>query len=204
MAGLLYWLLDTGVRILPQRDWEQREDRIYRSLYGSSIQIDVAGLLLPCLAGETLASVLEHPELEESKRTRAIEWAIGALAELHRLGFTHADAMAENVMVDSDAGIARWFDFETIHQPSRPAAWQRADDLRAVLVSCLVRTAPDKHAATLEFILDVYDDDEVTGILASSFTSVWQRPLAFHLSQGSLTFQSFREAARVITARIGE
>ena len=68
-----------------------------------------------CLAcaGETLATLLEDPELEESVRKRAIELAVVALAEFHHLGFTHGDAMAENVMVDLEAGVAHWFDFET-------------------------------------------------------------------------------------------
>ncbi len=120
-APLLVWLgdplvriLDAGVRVLPQRAWEERERSIYRSVYDVSIRIDVDGtLVLPCLAGETLATLLEDPALEEPVRKRAIESAVVALAEFHRLGFTHGDAMAENVMVDLNAGVARWFDFET-------------------------------------------------------------------------------------------
>ena len=49
-------ILDTGVRVLPQRDWEKRECHAYRSLTGTSIRIDPDGtLVLPCLAGRTLA-----------------------------------------------------------------------------------------------------------------------------------------------------
>ena len=160
MGGPLVRILDTGVRVLPQRDWEERERRIYRSLRGTSIRIDADGtLVLPCLAGETLATLLEDPELEESVRKRAIERAVVALAEFHRLGFTHGDAMAENVLVDLEAGVAHWFDFETIHDSSRPMAWRRADDVRALLVTCLVRTVPEKLAETLQLILDVYADE---------------------------------------------
>src|SRR5688572_16335311 len=55
IGGPLVRLLDTGVRVLPQRDWEEREHRVYRSLYGTSTRIDAGGMLvLPCLAGETL------------------------------------------------------------------------------------------------------------------------------------------------------
>ena len=46
-APLLVWLgvplvkiLDTGVRVLPQRDWEDRERSVYRSVHGASIRID--------------------------------------------------------------------------------------------------------------------------------------------------------------------
>jgi hypothetical protein len=207
MGGPLVRLLDTGVRVLPQRDWEERERLIYRSLYGTSIRIDDGMLVLPCLAGETLAALLEDPELGEPVRKRAVERAVVALAEFHRLGFTHGDAMAENVMVDLEAGAARWFDFETIHESSRPTAWRRADDVRALLVSCLLRTVLEKRAETLHLVLDVYEDlsgEGVTRLLATSFTSVFRRPLIFHLAQAGLSFQCFRDIARMMRERLGE
>jgi hypothetical protein len=235
MSGPLMRLLDTGVRVLPQRDWEERECQIYRSLYRRSIQVEVDGtLVLPCLAGETLATLLEDPTLEDSVRRKVIERAVVALGEFHRLGFTHGDAMAENVMVDiaprrcssldcarydaelvegsgrpehsskGEAGAARWFDFETIHESSRSMAWRRADDVRALLVTCLVRTVPAKLAETLHLILDVYMDEGVTCLLAASFTPVLQRPLTFHLAQAGLSFQCFQEIARLLRERLGE
>src|ERR687894_1002987 len=71
MGGPLVRLLHTGVRVLPQRDWEERERRVYRSLRGTSIRIDAGGVLgLPRLAGATLASLLEDPGLEEPVRKR--------------------------------------------------------------------------------------------------------------------------------------
>jgi hypothetical protein len=198
-------ILDTGVRVLPQRDWEERERRLYRSLLGSSIRIDTGGtLVLPCLAGDTLATLLEATELDEADRKKAIEYAVVALAEFHRLGFTHGDAMAENVMVDLETGVAHWFDFETIHDASRPLAWRRADDLRALLATCLVRTTPEARAQTLEFILDVYADKEATRLVAASFSSVFRRPLTFHLGQAALSYRSFREIARLLRVRVGE
>lgn len=203
LGGPLVKILGTGVRVLPQRDWEERERRVYRTLYGTSIRIEDDGtLVLPCLAGETLASLLEDPELDVSVRNRAIERAVVALAEFHRLGFTHGDAMAENVLVE--AGVARWFDFETIHESSRPMAWRRADDVRALLVTCLVRTAPERLAETLQLILDTYADEGVTRLLASNFSSVLRRPLTFHLAQAGLSLQSYRETARLLSARLGD
>jgi glycosyltransferase involved in cell wall biosynthesis len=203
MGGLLVRILDTGVRVLPQRDWEERERRVYRSLYSTSIRIDVDGMLvLPCLAGETLAILLEDPELEESVRKTAIERAVVALAEFHRLGFTHGDAMAENVLVDLDAGVAHWFDFETTHDPSRPMAWRRADDVRALLVTCLVRTTAERRAEILGLILDVYADEGVTRLLAARFASVWRRPLTLHLAQAALSLQCYREIAGLLRERL--
>jgi serine/threonine protein kinase len=199
MGGPLVWLLNTGVRVLPQRDWEERERLIYQSLHGRSIRVEADGVLvLPLLAGCTLASLLEEPGLEESIRRSAIERAVVALAEFHRLGFTHGDAMAENVLVDLEARVAHWFDFETVHDSSRSMIWRRADDVRALLATCLVRTVPDKRAETLAFILDLYADLDVTRVLATSFTSVWRRSLAFHLAQAGLSFQCFREIGRLL------
>ena len=208
-APLLIWLggaltrsLDTGVRILPQREWEERERLLYRSLHGASIRIDRAGtLVLPCLAGETLATVLEDPQVDEPGRRRACELATTALVELHRRGFTHGDAMAENVLVDLEAGIAHWFDFETIHDPNRPLAWRRADDVHALLVTCLVRTIPGKRAGTLRIILDTYADEAVAPLLAASFATVFRRPLTFHLAQAGLSLECFREIARLLRSR---
>jgi len=208
-APLLIWLgdplvrvLDAGVRVLPQHDWEERERTIYRRVYDASIQIDADGrLVLPYVKGRTLAALLEDPTLDHSARTAAIERATVALADFHRLGFTHADAMAENVMVD--AGVARWFDFETIHDSSRPLTWRCADDVRALLTTCLLRTATENRAGTLQYILDVYADEDITRALSTSFTPVFRRSLTFHLAQAPLSYQSFRETARLLSARVG-
>lgn len=207
-AGLMK-LLDTGVRVLPRREWEDRERLIYRSLYGASadsIRRDEDGtLILPWLAGETLASLLEDPAIAEPARNQMIERAVAALADFHRLGWTHGDAMAGNVMIDVDAGVARWFDFETIHESAGsrhpdpgPAPWQRADDLRALLATCLIRTTPARRAETLLVILDAYSDEEVIPLVAASFNSILERPLTFHLAQAPLSIASYREIARLL------
>lgn len=211
-APLLVWLggplvrvLDTGVRVLSQREWEERERRLYRGLRGTSIGIDAGGtLVLPCLPGATLAALLEDPALDEPARERAIGLAAATLAAFHRRGFTHGDAMAENVMVDLEAGAAHWFDFETLHDPGRPLAWRRADDVRALLATSLLRTGPGKLAETLTLILDVYADEEAARLLAASFASIVRRPLTFHLGQAALSLHDYREIARLLRARIGE
>jgi len=202
LGGPLVRILDAGIRVLPQREWEERERTVYRSVYGASIRIDAdRTMVLPYLKGRTLATLLEDPTLGEPPRKEAIERATVALAEFHRLGFTHADAMAENVMVD--AGVARWFDFETIHDSSRPLTWRCADDVRALLTTCLLRTATENRAGTLQYILDVYADEDITRALSTSFTPVFRRSLTFHLAQAPLSYQSFRETARLLSARVG-
>jgi hypothetical protein len=205
LSGPLFRILDGGVRVLPQRDWQERERGVYQSLRGSSVRIDADGtLVLPCLAGDTLATLLDDATLSESRRNRAIELAVAALADLHRLGWTHGDAMAANVMVDLEPGAAHWFDFETIHESSRPMAWRRADDVRALLVTCLIRTASNRIAATLERILNVYDDEGVTRLLAVNFASVRLRSLPFHLAQAGLCYRSYQEIGRLLNARLDE
>jgi hypothetical protein len=208
-APVLIWLgvplsrfLDTGVRVLPQREWEEQERLVYGRLRGTSVHVDAGGVLVPpYLAGRTLAAVLDDRELDASIRRKAIERAVGALAELHALGLTHGDAMADNVLVDLVAGVAHWFDFETAHDSSRPMVWRRADDVRALLATCLVRTAAERHAETLTLIADVYADEDVACVLATSFASVWRRPLTFHLAQAGLTYRSFREIGRLLRER---
>jgi hypothetical protein len=151
----------------------------------------------------TLASLLEDSQLEDSDRERAIELSAAALASFHRLGLTHGDAMAENVLVDLEAGVANWFDFETIHDPNRPLAWRRADDVRALLATSLLRTPPEKLPGTLDLVLDAYQDEEITRLLAQSFTSVWRRPLVFHLGQAGWSLQSHLRIGRLLSERAG-
>ena len=199
MGGLLTRILHTGVKVLPQREWQERERELYTTLHNTSIRIDAGGtLFLPCIPGVTLAELLEDPELEASSRRQAIELSVVALAELHARGFTHGDAMAENVLVDLDSGLARWFDFEMVHASTRSVEWRRADDLRALLSTSLLRTLPDEVAGTLTFILSFYSDENVTGMLAPVFASAWQRPLTFHLGQAPMSFDLFREIHRLL------
>jgi hypothetical protein len=199
MSGLVVRALDTGVRVLATREWVERERHIYEVLRRGPVQVDRDGtVVLPYLAGQTLASLLDNLSLDESARTRAIERAAASLAEFHRLGFTHADAMAENVLVDLEAGVAHWFDFETVHESDRSMTWKRADDVRALVGTCLVRTVPEKLPQTLRLIVDAYTDHDVTRLLAASFTSVWRRSLAFHLAQAGLSFERFHQIGRLL------
>jgi hypothetical protein len=205
-APLLIWIasplvrvLDTGVRVLHQREWESRERLLYDRLYEASVEVEPDGtLVLPFLAAATLASVLENAALDDSMRADAVSWAVTALASFHRLGFSHGDAMAENVLIDLESGTARLFDFETVHDPDRPLIWRRADDLRALLFTCVIRTAPEKRAAMIQRIVSVYGDDEVVRVLTTNFTAVFRRALAFHLAQAGLSFDSYREIARLL------
>jgi hypothetical protein len=193
------------VRILPQREWQERERCLYRHVHRASVEIEPDGTLdLPHFTGDTLAMLLDDPAAEESVRNDAIARAVNALADLHRLGFTHGDAMAANVMIDLDAGAARWFDFETVHDADRPVAWRRADDVRALLSTCLLRTRGSAFAGTIGLIIDVYADEETVRHVAMSFASAFRRPLPFHLGQAPLSFQDYREIDRLLRERLDE
>ena len=195
-------VLRTGVRVLPQPEWEERERLLYHRLYDASVRVQPNGeLVLPWLPGETLAALLEHREVGESVRRAAMRCAAVALAELHRRGFTHGDAMAENVMIDVETGAARWFDFETAHDPARPAEWRRADDVRALLATCLLRTDGGNLDATVGLVVDSYGDDRITGLLAAEFLLA-RAPLAFHLGQAPLSYRRYREAGRSLARRV--
>lgn len=199
MGGPLMRMLDTGVRVLPQRAWEERERELYRAIHETEIRVDEDGTLsMPCLPGMTLAELLEEADRDPSSRQQAIELAVIALAEMHAGGFTHGDAMAENVMVDLDSGRAHWFDFETEHDSSRSTAWRRSDDVRALLATSLLRTFPDEVAGTLALVVNAYGDQEVTGMLAPAFASAFRRPLIFHLGQAPMPFDRFREIHRLL------
>ena len=195
----LFSMLDTGVEVLAQRQWQDRERLVYKALDRSSVQIAAGGILvLPHLSGASLASLLESRRIDALVRRRAIERAVAALADFHSRGFTHGDAMAENVLVDVDAGVAHWLDFETVHGPSRPLTWRRADDLRALVATCLARTDPARRAETLQLIVDVYGDSATSRLLAANFSPVFRRPLAFHLAQAPLSFECFREVGQLL------
>lgn len=203
MGNLLFGVLGMSVRVLPPEEWAVREAYLYRVLYGSSIQRHGNGtLVLPYLPGETLASVLEDSSVVERVRNDAIQQAVIALAVFHRLGFTHGDATSENVLIERITGVCHWFDFETIHDVNRPMEWRCADDLRALLFSCLVRTVPEKYAETCHLILDAYANHEVIRLLAKTFTSVWHQSLMFHLAQANLSFVSFQEMTRLLKERL--
>jgi hypothetical protein len=212
LGGPLMRALGTGVRVLPQRDWEARERHLYESLHGAAIETTPGGgLLLPRLPGRTLAELLEDPTLGDEARTRAVDLAVRALVDLHESGFTHGDAMAENVLVDLDHSAAHWFDFETVHDQGRPLTWRRADDLRALVATCWIRSDPERRAGTLGVVLDGYRDAEaldragssrsssVVRLVADFFDSPLSRALPFHLGQAPLTLEDFEEIGRLVT-----
>ena len=207
LGGPLVSILDTGVRVLPQRDWEDRERRIYRSLYGTSIRIDADGtLVLPYLAGETLATLLEDPELEESiRKTRHRTGGRRARrvpsAGIHPRRRHGRERHGRSSRLESLAGstsrpfmnrVARWpGDVPTTCEHCSSPAWSEP--------------FPKQFAETLQLILDVYADEDVTRVLATSFTSVFRRPLDLPPRPGGVVVSVFpgdRPAAALAPRRV--
>ena len=198
VAGGLYRMLSTGVRVLPQRAWEARERELYAALYQSEVVVEDDGtLVLPSLRGRILAQLLADPRVNGATRLRAVELAVLALAELHARGFTHADAMAENVMIDLDAQVASWFDFENAHDPSRTPNWRRADDLRTLLSSCLLHAPERERTGLFRLILQCYPNIDVTRLLPNALKS-HARALPLHLGQAPLSYNGFNELMKLL------
>jgi hypothetical protein len=53
-------------------------------------------------------------------------------------------------------------------------------------------------AGTVQLILDVYADEDVTRLSATHFASVFRRPLSFHLGQAPLSWPCFQRIARLL------
>ena len=89
---------------------------------------------------------------------------------------------------------------------NRVARWRGDVQTTCAHYSSRVSSEPPPRSVprSSEIILDGYADDEVTRLLATSFTTPGRRALTFHLAQAGLSFQCFREIARLLRERLGE
>ena len=69
---------------------------------------------------------------------------------------SHGDATLRNVLFDPATGEARWFDFDTAHDPGLAPAWRHADDLRALIYSAVESFADVPVAHVLRTVQDAY------------------------------------------------
>lgn len=168
--GNLYLrLLGSGVRVLTGAEWHARERALHRALYGMDLEADPRdGLILPLWPGVVLADYARGRHCSTSARLRGLEVASRALRHLHRVelpcadgGFervSHGDATLRNVLYDPGSGEARWFDFDTAHDPGLAPAWRHGDDVRALVYSAVESFADVPVAVLLRTVLDAYDD----------------------------------------------
>ncbi len=73
--------------------------------------------------------------------------------------------------------------------------WRSADDGRALIATCVPRMSTSRIAETVNLILEAYGDKEVTRLAYGRFTTILQRPLAFHLGQAPLSLHHYRQIA---------
>jgi hypothetical protein len=195
LSGPLMRVLDAGVRVLPQQAWVDRERLMYGTLHGARVSLNGKTIELPRLPGRSLAVILEDSSVDQVVKRRAVALAVDSLASLHRAGHTHGDAMAENVLVELDGGAARWIDFETVHDERRPIEWRRADDVRALLATSVLRMR-DATAEVVRMVIDRYEDRAVLRLVVARVTPGFSPALVFHLGQAALSFDHYRELAR--------
>jgi hypothetical protein len=168
--GNLYLrLLGSGVRVLPGAEWRARERALYRALHGIELETGPGGwLLLPRWPGVVLADHARSRLDPAPARLRGLGAASRALWDLHgvelpradggRERLSHGDATLRNVLFDPGTGEARWFDFDTAHDPGLASAWRHGDDLRALLYSAVESFADVPVAVLLRTVRDAYAD----------------------------------------------
>ena len=147
--GNLYLrLLGSGVRVLPGAEWRARERALHRALHGIELETGPRGwLILPRWPGVVLADHARSRLDPAPARLRGLGAASRALRDLHRVELpradggcerlSHGDATLRNVLFDPGTGEARWFDFDTAHDPGLAPAWRHGDDLRALVYSAV-------------------------------------------------------------------
>jgi hypothetical protein len=168
--GNLYLRLPrSGVRVLPGAEWRARERALYRTLYGIELDPEPRGwLIFPRWPGVVLADHARSRLDPAPARLRGLGAASRALWHLHRLvlpradggpeRLSHGDATLRNVLFDPGTGEARWFDFDTAHDPGLAAAWRHGDDLRALMYSAVESFADVPVALLLRTAHDAYAD----------------------------------------------
>ncbi len=168
--GNLYLrLLGSGVRILPDAEWRARERSLHRALHGIELGTSPRGwLILPRWPGIVLADLARNRLDPGQSRLRGLDAASRAVRDLHRAELpradggcgrlSHGDATLRNVLFDPGTGVARWFDFDTAHDPGLAPAWRHGDDLRALIYSAVESFADVPVALLLRTVQDAYTD----------------------------------------------
>jgi hypothetical protein len=163
--------LKSGVRVLPGAEWQARECALHRALYGIELETDSRGwLILPRWPGMVLADYARGRLDPTPAMLRGLGAASRALLDLHRVELprsdagrerlSHGDATLRNVLFDPGTGDARWFDFDTAHDPGLAPAWRHGDDLRALVYSSLESFTDVPVATLLRTVWDAYTDQE--------------------------------------------
>jgi hypothetical protein len=168
-VNLCLRLLRPKVRVLPLAEWHARELALYRVLYGIELETCPQGwIVFPRWPGVVLADYARIPTDPAPTRLRGLGAASRALRDLHRVELlradgvcerlSHGDATLRNVLFDPGTGEARWFDFDTAHDPGVVPAWRHGDDLRALVYSAVESFDDVPVTMLLRTVRDAYAD----------------------------------------------
>ena len=168
-GNLCLRLMASGVRVLPVAEWQAREHALHRALHRIELETGPRGwLILPRWPGVVLADHARSRLDPAPARLRGLVAASRALRDLHRVELpragggcerlSHGDATLRNVLFDPETGEARWFDFDTAHDPGLAPAWRHGDDLRALVYSTVESFADVPVALLLRTVRDAYAD----------------------------------------------
>jgi hypothetical protein len=202
------------MRVLNRSAWFRHESSMYHLLLRQDVHPKGDALLLPHIPGRTLRRLLEEDPRLTHETKAAVSLAAQELARLHHLKvehpwtgarhlFSHADATADNVLIDTTSGVARWIDFETTHPPGLEPSVKHADDLFTMIISA----ASIVHFSCLpelcELVLHAYGCPRVATAMVRQMRFWESRSFACPLAFPSLTEQH-REALRDALARTPE
>lgn len=196
--------------VLPSHLWIEWESAIGGPL-GNSIRAcdDRAALELPIIEGESLEEVLRS-DVSLQIKLQAISRAAESLRNLHRRRITacgvsdwplsHGDATCRNVIVDHDANVATWIDFDTRHRVHLIAVYRQADDLRTLVCSCVRWLDQAYYPVLIEAACVGYGDAEVITEMQRLFRDC-RYPNVFQLAQAPLNVEEFLQLRELVSHR---
>lgn len=209
--GNMYLRLQGAMsEVLPSQIWIEWESTIGGPT-GSSIRAsdDRAALELPFIEGVSLEDVLRSDASLQIK-LQSISRAAKALRNLHRRRITacgvsdwplsHGDATCRNVIVNDEANVTTWIDFDTRHRVHLIAVCRQADDLRTLVCSCACWLDRANYPALIEAACVGYCDDEVITEMQRLFRG-WRCPNVFQLAQAPLNVQKFLHLRKLVSHR---
>lgn len=189
---------------LPRSPWLEWELAVGHALERRVCVLnDQRGLQFDEYPGISLAELLRS-DVPVREKLEAIEWAASALRTLHQTRISacglvdwplsHGDATSRNVIIDHVSRTATWIDFDTRHHPGLAAAIRHADDLRALLWSCLCDLDSNAVADGITATFNGYADASIEGsVKALTMTAC---PTVFQLAQAPLSNERFAALQR--------
>lgn len=185
------------VVLLSVDEWQYREMKLYKDLYGLEVARSNRSLLLPILNGMPLSQLLTSEEYSKKVKIAGVELAILALQSFHKTcAESHGDATAENVIVNLAEGRARWIDFDMSHK-SQTDKIAKADDYRSLLISSAHWLSHDaQQSLILQSLLNSIPEPWICTLLQEWHSSGALSRDILHIAQGPFGELGFTECLR--------